>query len=194
MPLYLQKQLAAFLQTRTLRHKNGFEVFLDIRMLFSTAEDPEKMVSKGQLWDKLYYGISCAALTVPPLRADGARLRRLLEERARLYGERYGKPGLQLHEQAMESLLRYQWPNNLREAEMVIDRLAAACDGEIRQSDVAELKLKRQGDESYRQPLSELEREHIRRLLQTNQNKDEIARILKIGRATLYRKIKEYDL
>lgn len=194
LPLYLQKQLAAFLQTRTLRHKSGFEVFLDIRMLFSTAEDPEKMVSKGQLWDKLYYGISCAALTVPPLRADSVRLRQLLEERACLYGERYGKPGLQIHEQAMESLLHYQWPNNLREAELVIDRLAAVCDGEIRQSDVAELKLKRQNDESYRQPLSELEREHIRHLLQTNQNKDEIARILKIGRATLYRKIKEYDL
>lgn len=193
LPLYMQEKLASFVQTRTLRHKSGFDINLDVRLLFSTSQDPEKLVEKGGLCDKLYYSICGKSLVVPAFRNDQARLRQLLEDRISRYGERYGKPNLQIDQQAFEQLLHYSWPQNLREIESVMDRLAANCTEMIRPEDIAVLNLK-QEDLSCYKTLSDLEKEHISRLLSTIPNKDEIARILNIGRATLYRKIKEYKL
>lgn len=193
LPLYLQEKLASFVQTQTIRHKSGFDIYLDVRLLFSASNEAEKLVEQGRLCDKLYYSICAKALAIPPFRSDTTRLHHLIKSRINQYGQRYGKTQLQIHEQAMQQLLRHTWPQNLREIESVIDRLAAVCGDQIEPEDVAMLKLNEE-DKMFQKSLCDLEKEQISRLLKTIHNKDEVARILKIGRATLYRKIKEYKL
>ena len=89
------------------------------------------------------------------------------------------------------ALMHYPWPGNVQEAEYVIDQIASHCGGLNKMDDLAKLNLIQ--PEKVKS-MKEIEREMITAQLKSSRNKDDIAKSLGISRASLYRKIKDYNL
>lgn len=193
LPYYLQEKLVEFLKDRTLSHGGGGAARVDVRLLFSTTADLKGLVARGAFLEPLYYRISEHVLRLPPIAENPAQLRALIEHALRFSRSCYRKGDLSLAPEAMERLCAYSWPGNLTELNQTMDRLARCADGRIDLEQLLECCPAlfagwRQ------QSIEELEREHIQALLRDRCPKEKIGHILGISRATLYRKIKQYEL
>jgi len=118
----------------------------------------------------------------------------LARQFTRTFAKRLGLPRLKLDASCLDFLLSYFWPGNVRELENAIEHAAVLCsDGLIRPENLPpHVVLPRPftGDSGSTRSLEAVELEHIRRVLEkTNGNREEAARILKIGLTTLYRKL-----
>ncbi len=193
LPLYLQQRLVEFMKTHRLVHQGRQGVAVDVRLLFSTSEDLKKLVDRGVFFDELYYRIAENTLILPPLCQDRSHLQRIILDNIKHFKQQYQKTGLVFDETVLEMLYRYEWPGNLVQLTGVIDRLTQKCSQIVTQADLAfyipELSQTKQEN-----TIEDLEKQRIRELLETDLSKYEVARILGIGRATLYRKIKLYQL
>jgi transcriptional regulator with PAS, ATPase and Fis domain len=193
LPLYLQDRLVEFLCRGTLypNSANG-ELKLDLRFIFSSKIDLSKRaVGNGYFNDELYYRISQHILQLPPLRENKPLLFRIIPQALRFYASCNGTAESVLESDAMEQLAKYDWPGNLVEAEYVLEQLAVCGKARIHAKDLKKMELL----QSYEvKSISEIEREKIAELLKQYPNKDDVAKLLGISRATLYRKIKSYNL
>lgn len=191
LPHYLQEMLVDFLRSGVLSHDNGGRVRVDVRVICSTTADLRAMTEEGTFLEPLYYRICEHTVTIPPLREDPEQLRRLIEGGVRFYKGCYHKPELTLSARAMERLCRWDWPGNLTELDQALDQLVCRSGGEITAENVNQLPaFSRQKILS----VEEMERQRISELLRQRYSKEEISRLLGISRATLYRKIKQYQL
>lgn len=195
MPIYLQQRLVEVLKTNTIHRSGMHEIEVDVRMIFSTSADLASLVRNGLFDDELYYRISENTIYIPPLRQDRSSLRQLLDSSAKFYKEKYSKKDLLFSEKSTDILLSYQWPGNRKELDKVMDNLVSRCTGQVTVNDLAQLNLTK-GEESIVKlsQIRDIEKESISALLASNINRDEVARRLGISRATLYRKIKKYNL
>jgi DNA-binding NtrC family response regulator len=173
---------------------------VNVRVLAATNRDLAHGVSEGAFRQDLYYRLKVVELHVPPLRdrrADILPLARVLLADAAV---RMARKISGLTPSAADQLLRYEWPGNVRELENAMERAVALARGsrvdlddlpeEIRQ---AFPKPVVKGGAV--QPLSEVEKEYILAVLQLNGgNQTRTAEQLRIGSATLYRKLKKYGL
>ena len=190
LPYYLQEKLVDFLRSGVLNHENGGQVRVDVRVICSTTADLHAMTEAGTFLEPLYYRISERTLTIPPIREDPEQLRRMIENGIRFYRSCYHKPELTLSSRALERLCRWDWPGNLTELDQALDQLVRRAEQEITADSLEQLPaFSRQKVLS----VEEMERERIGELLRQRYSKEEIARLLGISRATLYRKIKQYQ-
>ncbi|MFR1050474.1 MAG: sigma 54-interacting transcriptional regulator [Lachnospirales bacterium] len=190
LPYYLQEKLVDFLRGGVLNHENGGQVRVDVRVICSTTADLRAMTEAGTFLEPLYYRISERTLTIPPIREDPEQLRRMIENGIRFYRSCYHKPELTLSSRALERLCRWDWPGNLTELDQALDQLVHRAEQEITADSLEQLPaFSRQKVLS----VEEMERERIGELLRQRYSKEEIARLLGISRATLYRKIKQYQ-
>lgn len=191
MPIYLQRRLVEVFKTRTIQRAGMHDIKVDLRMIFSTSADLASLVRDGLFDDELYYRISENTIYVPPLRQDKKLLEQLLLSRARFYKEKYSKKNLSFDSEAVDMLVNYRWLENRKELDKVMDNIVSRCDGQVTVEDLAQFNLTDQEEISL---ISDMEKESIAALLASNINKDEVAKTLGISRATLYRKIKKYNL
>jgi len=166
---------------------------VDLRMIFSTSADLESLVQVGLFDDELYYRISENTICIPPLRQDKAALRKLLTSSAKFFKGKYNKESLSFDAQAFEALLFYGWPGNGKELDKVMDCIVSRCTDNVTVKDLARLNVIEMEDNKF-VSIRDLERESIEALLAANKKKDDVAMKLGISRATLYRKIKKYNL
>jgi Nif-specific regulatory protein len=133
-------------------------------------------------------------LHVPPLRDRGPDIAQLLDYFLNHFRRQHGRPTLNLSDEARQKLLRYSWPGNIRQLRNVIDSAIVLASGN--RIEVGDLGLRDTGSaelESLR--LDYWERRLIGEALKrTDGNVPEAAKLLAIGRATLYRKIEEYGI
>lgn len=193
LSFYLQRKLASFLKDRVLVHEGGRAISVDARLIFSSTADLKGLADNGAFFDELYYRIAENTIHLEPLRDDRLQLRRLIESNIAFFKEQYHKPDLYFADETLRRLYRYDWPQNLFQVESVVDLLVYKCDQCVTEKDLetfapALFKAERM------QSIDEIEKEKIAQLLRTNHSKDDVARILGISRATLYRKIKQYKL
>lgn len=190
LPWYLQEKLVDFLRDGVLSHEGGNRVQVDVRVICSTTADLRAMIQAGTFLEPLYYRLREHTVRLPPIREDPQQLRRMVEGGIRFYKGRYHKPDLTLAPKAMERLLSCEWPGNLTELDQALDQLVRRCEGEISADSLDALPAF-----AARRVLSveEMERQHIQELLAQRYSKEEVARLLGISRATLYRKIKQYQ-
>jgi two-component system response regulator HydG len=197
----MQVKLLRVLQEREVRRVGESRSRqVDVRVLAATNRDLAHGVAEGTFRQDLYYRLKVVELHVPPLRDrrdDILPLARVLLADAAL---RMGREMTGLLPPAADQLLRYDWPGNVRELENAMERAVALARGrrvdfddlpeEVRQAFPTPVAT-----QGTIQPLSEVEQAYILAVLDLNDgNQTRTAKQLKIGSATLYRKLKKYGL
>ncbi len=199
---HLQPKLLRVLEGKGFRRHGGTsEITPNVRVIAATTKDLVNEVTTGRFREDLYYRLSVMPITLPPLRARSRE--DLLELAAHVLDDL--SPTLpaaptQLGDDALDAILRYSWPGNIRELRNVTERAMLMARGQPK-IEVVHLPREVQGasgaEVSHHVPksLSEVEKAHIDRTLKANQhNRTHAARELGISRATLIKKIREYAL
>ena len=170
------------------------EVKVDVRVSAATNQNLQTYVREKKFREDLYYRLSVFELHLPPLRDRGDDVGLLIDFFLQHYRKERGRPGLGLSDAARKKMLEYNWPGNVRQLRNVIDSaVVLAEEDEIRPCD---LGLRDSGGEV----LDSLQIEHWERKLirealkRTGDSVPEAAKLLGIGRATLYRKIEIYHI
>jgi two-component system response regulator HydG len=199
LPLELQPKLLRVLQEGEIRPIGSTKaVSVDIRILAATHRDLEAQVKAGNFREDLYYRLAVLPLRVPPLRERREDIAML----ARHFAERAAGPSFDatILPEAMELLVRYDWPGNVRELENAIERAVALnTNGPIRKEDLPTAVQSFAGAAAMNSngavSMADAERHAIEHALRRANNKKlEAARMLGIGKTTLYRKLKVYGL
>jgi two-component system response regulator HydG len=200
MPLGLQPKLLRALQERTVRPVGATqEVPFDARIIAATNKDLESAIEAERFREDLYYRINVIHVELPALRARGGDTLLLAQSFLSEIAVRNGKNTSGFTPRAAERLLAYDWPGNVRELSNCIERAVALARGE--RVDLEDLPPRvrdfRSGhvlvagnDPSELAPLEEVERRYILRVVDACKgNKSRAARVLGIGRKTLYRRL-----
>ena len=202
MSLIAQAKLLRVLEERRFERLGGQKsIAVDFRLISATNRPLEQFVRDGRFREDLYYRVNAFAIRLPSLRERRVDIPVLAQRFLARYCAAQGLPldNKNFSREALDLLVEYQWPGNIRELESTVSRAALSAPGRsIRATDIEFLHTlpsapQPTGD---RLPsLAESERAHIVRVLEAVQwNKKEASRILDISRGTLYRKILEYQL
>ena len=96
---------------------------VDVRLIASTNKDLEEEIAKGNFREDLFYRLNVVPFFVPPLRERKQDIPLLVREFLAEFGRQYGRPRMEIAEEALEALARYHWPGNVRELKNVIERV-----------------------------------------------------------------------
>jgi DNA-binding NtrC family response regulator len=199
----VQPKILRFIQSGEFRRVGGnTSLNADVRILSATNKNLKEEVREGKFREDLLYRLNVITIDVPPLRARKQDIPLLV---ATFIAERMKtrtKPAVA--PRAMEMLMDYDWPGNIRELENVIERAAILCQNDsIEPQDLSlssspmPLPAGQRGDNKIGTalPLKEIERMHIEGVLRAFRgNKAESAKILGISLKTLYTKIQQYQI
>ncbi|OGQ23102.1 MAG: hypothetical protein A3I05_00910 [Deltaproteobacteria bacterium RIFCSPLOWO2_02_FULL_44_10] len=211
MDMSLQVKLLRFLQERTLNRIGGNEqISVDVRIVTATNRNLVKEVEEGRFREDLFYRLNVVPINLPPLRDRREDIPVLAKSFLEKYSMKNEKIFLDFAPQAMEALLAYDWPGNVRELENVIERVVVLNnDSRVKlahfPAQIQTTRKKATMQSSFTDvmpidmekilPLELVEKYAIEAALQRCLgNVGEAAGKLKIGQATLYRKIKQYGL
>jgi len=199
----LQAKLWRAIQEKEIRPVGGTkQIPINVRILAATNRDLEEGVAQGTFRRDLYYRLNVLSLRIPSLRERRQDIPILvahfLERQSRTSGQERS-----LSDDALKVMLAYDWPGNVRELENCLERACAFTTGPtIHVGDLRPAISQLQGTEAPTSgngtskviPMSELERQTIlNTIAQLNGDKLNAARLLGIGKTTLYRKLKEYS-
>ncbi|HEY5704381.1 MAG TPA: sigma-54 dependent transcriptional regulator [Terrimicrobiaceae bacterium] len=193
LPLAIQARLLRLLQEREYeRVGENVPRHADVRVISATNRDLAKAVADGSFREDLYYRLNVISLRVPPLRERLADIERLALLHLTFLASHAGKAVRTFSPAALEALRNYSWPGNLRELRNVIERAVILSDHQ--QIELADLWDTIHSPSEVRLggnfTLEQMEAEHIRRLIASHKTLEEVAEILGIDPATLYRKRK----
>ena len=169
------------------------DITVDVRVIAATNRDLREFVKEKKFREDLFYRLSVFELEVPPLRDREGDIDLLIEHFLSHFRKQHGRTELTLSTAAKQRLVSYAWPGNVRQLRNVIDSAVVMSEGpEITPGDFG-LHEAPPADDTLR--LDEWEKRLIRRAIdRTNGSVPEAAKLLGIGRATLYRKLEEYDI
>ena len=171
------------------------EVSVDVRVIAATNRDLREIVREKEFREDLFYRLSVFELNVPPLREREGDIERLVHFFLEHFKLQHGRPQLALTDEASAKLLFYRWPGNVRQLRNVIDSSVVMAEGDV--IEVGDLGLRDVGTDVEVDSLriDVWERRLIKEAItRTQNNVPEAAKLLGIGRATLYRKIDEYGI
>jgi DNA-binding NtrC family response regulator len=200
LALDLQARLLRALQEKEVRPVGGTKpVPINVRVLAATNRDLEQAVGNGSFRRDLYFRLNVLSLRVPALRERRQDIPLLVTHFLKRIGRESGR-GYTISDDAMQALLGYDWPGNVRELENCIERCCAMNSGPvIHITDLPICITDWQQHRSAKVPqatilrMADLEREAILgAITQLNGDKLTAAKLLGIGKTTLYRKLKEY--
>ena len=200
MPVDLQAKLLRALQEREIKPVGSTERRrINVRIIAATNRDLESAIRAGAFRQDLYFRLNVVQIKLPPLRDRKSDIPLLVTAFLEKFSDPQG-PVRTISEDAMRRLIAYDWPGNVRELENAIERAVALGSGPV--VSVADLPsnlqyptTERAPDKDEILPLEELERRAILRTLrETGGDKLSAARMLGIGKTTLYRKLKQYNM
>jgi DNA-binding NtrC family response regulator len=205
LPVDLQSKLLRALQEKEIRPVGGTKsIPINVRILAATNRDLEHAVAQGTFRRDLYFRLNVLTLRIPPLRERKQDVPLLtghfLERLARTTGMQRN-----ISDEALKLMLAYDWPGNVRELENCLERAAALTSGPtVHVSDLptsiqnwrvqtAAAAAPQANASQTIVPIADIEKQAILRAIdQLHGDKLEAARLLGIGKTTLYRKLKEY--
>jgi DNA-binding NtrC family response regulator len=202
LPLEMQAKLLRVLQEKEVRPVGSNEkVAVDVRVIAATNRELEEAYRAGTFRKDLYFRLNVVTVHLPSLRERRSDIPQLVHS----FLDRYApRENIQVSASAMKSFLQYEWPGNVRELENCIARALAL--GDHRTIDVGDLPPPIRGANDSRLPredasevsttaLADLERMTILRVFeQAGGDKSLAGKMLGISRATLYRKLKRYNI
>jgi len=210
MDTELQAKLLRVLQDGVIRRVGGVKTtVVDVRVIASTNEPPQKAVERGLLREDLFYRLNVISLTIPPLRERKEDIPLLVEYFIECYNKKLGKNVKGVSPEAMKIFVNYRWPGNVRELKSTIESIMNFIDG-----DIIEVKHLPQENHNYFLPQKEVQPPRsnsnfqplkkavdnfeknliLKAINEANGNFAEAARLLKVPRQTLHNKIKKYGL
>jgi two-component system, NtrC family, response regulator AtoC len=214
LPLEMQARLLRFLQEKEVRPvgSTNQKIKVDVRIMAATNRDLDEEYKKGTFRKDLYFRLNVVTITLPPLRERRSDIPIL----AAFFLERLAPGrGVQLSSNAMKALLDYEWPGNVRELENCLERAVALGDQRIIEVNdlpptITHVEIQAEArdaqefsgrDAGFRAAgledtdLENIERATIERVFsQVKGDKARAGKMLGISRATLYRKLKRYNI
>jgi transcriptional regulator with PAS, ATPase and Fis domain len=198
LPSALQVKLLHVIQTKELTPVGDTRVItVDVRIIAATNADLMQRVKEGRFREDLYYRLNVIELKMPSLRDRSDDIPVLIKHYLDAFSKECDKKIKDIDFEAMQALLAYDWPGNIRELRNTLERAVVLAEGEvITIHDLPDkfrtLDIEGVSTSSLRQALDNYEREYIRRSLTENKgNKEVTAAKLGIDLATLYRKLKK---
>ncbi|MEQ1762888.1 MAG: sigma 54-interacting transcriptional regulator [Pyrinomonadaceae bacterium] len=219
MSMQAQVRLLRVLQDGEFTRVGGNEIIKsDVRVVAATNVDLEKAVDDGKFRRDLFFRLSVFPITIAPLRERAEDIHILVYHFLERYKEKTGRFVSGISKDALRALVSYEWPGNVRELENAIERAVIIASGrQIELADLPDPIAKRALDElshlrheraqasaegrfiglniELPSSMDEIEKQVIEATLDyTKGDKSTAARLLNIGRRTLYRKLDDYDL
>lgn len=206
MPLGLQPKLLRVLQERKVRPVGAeTEVAVDVRFLAATHRDLEAAIEERRFREDLYFRLNVVNIHLPPLRARGQDdVLALAQHFIAKFAAAQGKSVLGIGAAAADRLIHYEWPGNVRELANSMERAVTLARFDSISPDDLPVRVREAkkptsssqlpgDDRTEIVPLEEMERRYILRVLHAmGGNKTAAARMLRIERKTLYRKLEQW--
>jgi len=199
LPVDLQAKLLRALQEREIRPLGGTDrVAIRARVMAATNRDLDTLVRAGTFRQDLFFRLNVVQIKLPPLRERKSDIPVLVSAFLEKFSDAKA-PVRSISEDAMRRLMAYDWPGNVRELENAVERAVALGSGPILHvgdlpSNLQYAQPERFTEQNELVPLEELERRAIfHALRETSGDKLAAARLLGIGKTTLYRKLKQYE-
>jgi len=199
LPVDLQAKLLRALQEREVKPVGSNErVGIRARVIAATNRDLEASIRTGEFRQDLYFRLNVVQIKLPPLRDRRVDIPVLVNTFLEKFSDS-ARPIHTISEDAMRRIMAYDWPGNIRELENAIERAVALGSGPILHagdlpSNLQYTSVESAPDSDQLVPLEALERRAIfRALRETAGDKLAAARLLGIGKTTLYRKLKQYE-
>jgi two-component system response regulator HydG len=200
MPVDLQAKLLRALQEREVKPVGSTERrHINVRIIAATNRDLESAIRTGAFRQDLYFRLNVVQVKLPPLRERKSDIQLMVISFLEKFSDPHGPPRT-ISDDAMRRLIAYDWPGNVRELENAIERAVAMGSGPIVHvgdlpSNLHYPSSERVPEKDELLPMEELERRAILRTLrETGGDKLAAARMLGIGKTTLYRKLKQYQM
>ena len=213
MPLMLQAKLLRAIEAREILPIGASSpIQVDIRIISATNQNLAQFISEGKFREDLFYRLNVIPITLPPLRERQEDIELLVHYFLHLHTRRLGSVYPGIAPDVVEILRKHRWPGNLRELSNLMEYLVNVVpsgevidstllppnllnNGTTEQSDVTEVSEAHLAlDDAGGTALEEMEKQMIREALSRHNSKKQVADELGIGIATLYRKIKKYEL
>jgi len=208
LPLDMQVKILRALQQREIKRVgDNRSIKIDVRIIAATHKDLLEETRSGLFREDLYYRINVFSIKIPPLRDRKEDIPILIDCFLKNSGPEGTRTGVS--REAMKALLNYNYPGNVRELENIIERALILCEKyEIKLSDIPQevtepIHTRFKKNEALGEGLREVVTKNrelaekdiiVKALKEAGKNKTIAAKILKIGRTSLYRKIKKLDL
>lgn len=201
MPLSLQVKLLRVLQEKTITPIGSNKIKeVDVRIITATNRNLEELVKENRFREDLYYRLNVFPIYIPPLRERPTDIVELATYFIEKYSQLFNIPSKLISNEVKEFFLTYSWPGNIRELKNIIEYAINVIDEKENIIFLKHLppRLVNSFENKQIKTLAELEKEAIKSLLEkfgaSSKDKVKIAKTLDISLATLYRKIKQYNL
>lgn len=194
LSIEVQSSLLRVIENQTYRSVGEKEERkVDVRFIFATNRDLRKEAAAGRFSEALYHRLNVFMVPLPSLKERKEDIPLLVEHFLGRLST--GDKKLRMTDRAMQCLMAYDWPGNVREMHNVLERSVILTDGDLISERVLPLEIGQAEPQSSKKgpfkPLAEVERHHILSVLNyTGGSRKMAADILGIGRKTLYRKLK----
>jgi DNA-binding NtrC family response regulator len=131
MSLYTQAKVLRVLQEREFERLGSSQtVKTDVRIISATNRDLSKQIEQGRFREDLYYRLNVVAIHIPPLRERGEDIRLLIQFFLKKFAVALNKKIKGIEPTALQALLSYHWPGNIRELENTLERAVLLCEGD----------------------------------------------------------------
>jgi len=203
MPLELQVKLLGVLQDRAVQRVGGHErIPVDVRVIAATHQDLEKAIEENRFREDLYYRLNVITISVPPLREHREDIPLLIEHFLDRFRRETGKEIDGVDSEAVQLLMGYDYPGNVRELENIIEGAVVFCQNHLIAANELPSSVRNATEAPASEirvgvgtPLDEVERLCIiETLKQTEGNKRRAAALLGISEKSVYNKLERYQI
>jgi DNA-binding NtrC family response regulator len=205
MPAAMQAKLLRVLENgEVVRLGSNEPIEVDVRLISATNRILDEMVAEKQFREDLFFRIKGVTLSLPPLRERREDIPLLIHYFLKEFSEKYQKALEGVSPAAQQMLISYAWPGNVRQLRTAIENMVVLSPGTILDPATLPAEIQPAGAATERLEgmnnlvgisIEQAEKELIRNTLKmVDGNREQAAKILRIGERTLYRKIREYGL
>ncbi len=205
IPLNLQVKLLRVLQEHQIERVGSVEnINIDVRIIAATHQNLEQKIKEGTFREDLYYRLNIVSLHIPPLRERKEDILPLIEHFVDKYSIENNKQNLSLSKEAIDLLIKYNYPGNVRELENIIERAVVLCRGDliiindlpnVIKGFKAEQSIEKNEESSLIEQVEALEKKLIfDALSKTNGNQSQAGRMLGLTERNLRYKMQKYGI
>ena len=202
IPKSVQAKLLRVLEEQEFERLGGTKTIkVDVRIIAATNKDLREAIKGNEFREDLYYRLNVVSIHLPPLRERSDDIPLLVNHFIEKFNQKTGKHIVSVSPDAMDILIDYDWPGNVRQLENAIEHAFVHCQGKIIQPQHLPDEIVPQGKEivknalAAKNPLDELEKQIILETLRRNNwDTRKVAHALQISRTTLWRKLKKYGI
>ena len=191
----MQVKLLRFLQEGKFERVGGEESLrVNVRVISATNQNLKKEVERNRFREDLFYRLNVIPIHLPPLRQRRIDIPNLVDHFLKEAAERYGRDLLEVSNPALALMLDYRWPGNVRELQNAVQYAFVRCGGKRITPECLPVELREAAAVCARRgPAKKLEIETVRTALErTGGNKAKAAKLMGVGRATLYRFLNDH--